>query len=95
MKFIIYTLLPGSVLLFPRITHLYFQHFMQFRSSYSFDIVDCWHAGAGLSTQWWGVLAVLRGFARQSSHVRRSIPWLPDAHHEAPTAGSVILAAVL
>jgi NADH-quinone oxidoreductase subunit M len=92
IKFIIYTSV-GSVLMLLGILTLYFQYFQQFQAR-SFDISDLMrlHLSGGL--QWWVFWAFFIGFAVK-------VPmwpfhtWLPDAHVEAPTAGSVILASVL
>ncbi|MGA2272153.1 MAG: NADH-quinone oxidoreductase subunit M [Bryobacteraceae bacterium] len=92
MKFIIYTLI-GSVLMFLGILVLYFQHFMQFRS-YSFDIVELLRTQVPVTTQWWVFWLFFVGFAVKVPMFPFHT-WLPDAHTEAPTAGSVILASVL
>ena len=62
---------------------------------YSFDLLKLYDAPASrASTQFWFFLAFALAFAIK-------VPlfpfhtWLPDAHVEAPTAGSVILAGVL
>ncbi len=92
MKFIIYTLI-GSVLMLLGILALYYQHYLQFHT-YSFDIADLMQTHLPLGLQWWVFWAFFLGFAVK-------VPmwpfhtWLPDAHVEAPTAGSVILASVL
>jgi NADH-quinone oxidoreductase subunit M len=92
IKFMIYTLI-GSVLMFLGILLLYFEHFNQFQA-YSFDIADLMRTQVAPGTQWWVFWAFFVGFAVK-------VPmwpfhtWLPDAHVEAPTAGSVILASVL
>jgi NADH-quinone oxidoreductase subunit M len=92
MKFIIYTLI-GSVLMLLGILTLYYQHTLQFGSP-SFDIADLLQTRVSLGIQWWVFWAFFLGFAVK-------VPmwpfhtWLPDAHVEAPTAGSVILASVL
>src|SRR5213593_4279362 len=92
IKFMIYTLI-GSVLMFLGILLLYFEHFNQFQA-YSFDIADLMRTQVAPATQWWVFWAFFLGFAVK-------VPmwpfhtWLPDAHVEAPTAGSVILASVL
>src|SRR5579864_6027630 len=92
MKFIIYTLI-GSVLMLLGILALYYQHYLQFQT-YSFDIADLMQTRLPLGIQWWVFWAFFLGFAVK-------VPmwpfhtWLPDAHVEAPTAGSVILASVL
>ncbi len=92
MKFMIYTLI-GSVLMLLGILTLYFQHSAQFQTL-SFDITDLLRLQLSPTVQWWVFWAFFLGFAVK-------VPmwpfhtWLPDAHTEAPTAGSVILASVL
>jgi len=91
-KFIVYTFI-GSVLMFLGILTLYSAHHAQF-GSYSFAIPDLLRTSNPASTQWWVFWAFFAGFAVK-------VPmwplhtWLPDAHTEAPTAGSVILASIL
>jgi NADH-quinone oxidoreductase subunit M len=92
IKFIIYTLI-GSVLMFLGILTLYFQHFTQFQV-YSFDIADLMRTQVSAGVQWWVFWAFFVGFAVKVPMFPFHT-WLPDAHTEAPTAGSVILAAVL
>jgi len=92
IKFIIYTLI-GSVLMFLGILTLYYQHYMQFRV-YSFDIVDLMRTQVPAGVQWWVFWAFFVGFAVKVPMFPFHT-WLPDAHVEAPTAGSVILASVL
>src|SRR5438105_5188548 len=92
IKFMIYTLI-GSVLMFLGILMLYWQHYNQFQV-YSFDVADLMRLSLPGNVQWWVFWAFFLGFAVK-------VPmwpfhtWLPDAHVEAPTAGSVILASVL
>jgi NADH-quinone oxidoreductase subunit M len=92
IKFVIYTLI-GSVLMFLGILVLYFQHSTQFQTL-SFDIADLMRLQLSPAVQWWVFWAFFVGFAVK-------VPmwpfhtWLPDAHVEAPTAGSVMLASVL
>jgi NADH-quinone oxidoreductase subunit M len=95
-KFFLYTLV-GSLLMLVAIFYLAYQHKIQF-GFYSTEIVELYKvqlAGGGLfSTQNLLFLAFALAFAIK-------VPlfpfhtWLPDAHVQAPTAGSVILAAVL
>jgi NADH-quinone oxidoreductase subunit M len=92
IKFIIYTLI-GSVLMFLGILTLYFQHYMQFQV-YSFDIADLMRTQVPAGVQWWVFWAFFVGFAVKVPMFPFHT-WLPDAHVEAPTAGSVILASVL
>ena len=92
IKFIIYTLI-GSVLMFLGILTLYTQHFAQFQT-YSFDFADLMRTSLSPTMQWWVFWAFFAGFAVKVPMFPFHT-WLPDAHTEAPTAGSVILAAVL
>jgi NADH-quinone oxidoreductase subunit M len=92
IKFIIYTLI-GSVLMLLGILMLYFQHYNEFQV-YTFGISELMRTTFAPNLQWWVFWAFFLGFAVK-------VPmwplhtWLPDAHTEAPTAGSVILASVL
>jgi len=85
-KFFLYTLL-GSVLMLLAILAIYFQ-------TGSTDIETALHFNFPFALQKWLFLAFFASFAVK-------VPmwpvhtWLPDAHVEAPTAGSVILAGVL
>jgi NADH-quinone oxidoreductase subunit M len=92
IKFMIYTLI-GSVLMLLGILALYYRHFTQFQS-YSFDIADLLHTSLPPTTQWWIFWAFFVGFAVKVPMFPFHT-WLPDAHTEAPTAGSVVLASVL
>lgn len=92
MKFLIYTVL-GSVLLLIGILGLHHQHFLATQQR-SFSLLALTITPLALETQRWLFWAFLLGFAVK-------IPlfplhtWLPGAHTEAPTAGSVLLAALL
>ena len=92
IKFMIYTLV-GSVLMFLGILYLYFQHTSQFGTP-SFDITELMRTQISPSAQWWVFWAFFVGFAVKVPMFPFHT-WLPDAHTEAPTAGSVILASVL
>ncbi len=92
IKFFLYTL-AGSVLMLLGILTLYFQHFQQF-GFYSFEISDLMRVSMPLGLQQWVFWAFFLGFAIKVPMFPFHT-WLPDAHVEAPTAGSVILAAVL
>jgi len=95
-KFFIYTL-AGSVLTFAGVVYLaYFAYTST--DTLTLNLQRLTHMGQEgdipLNVQWWLFLAFAAGFAIK-------VPlfpfhtWLPLAHTEAPTAGSVILAAVL
>jgi NADH-quinone oxidoreductase subunit M len=92
IKFFLYTL-AGSVLMLLGILLLYFQHYEQFHF-YSFEIADLMRVSLPLATQQIVFWAFFIGFAIKVPMFPFHT-WLPDAHVEAPTAGSVILAAVL
>jgi NADH-quinone oxidoreductase subunit M len=92
IKFFLYTL-AGSVLMLVGILAIYFyQH--DISGIYSFDILGFQKLGFPTDLQWWVFLAFFVGFAIKVPMFPFHT-WLPDAHVEAPTAGSVILAGVL
>ena len=92
IKFFLYTL-AGSVLMLLGILTLYFQHYAQFHF-YTFEISELIKTQLPLGLQEWVFWAFFLGFAIKVPMFPFHT-WLPDAHVEAPTAGSVILAAVL
>jgi NADH-quinone oxidoreductase subunit M len=87
IKFFLYTL-TGSVLLLVAILVLYFQ------GGHTFDILQLSQGTYSKSLQFWLFLAFFAAFAVKVPMFPFHT-WLPDAHVEAPTAGSVILASVL
>ncbi len=92
MKFFLYTL-TGSVLMLLGGLTLYFQHFKQF-GFYSFDINQLMKLQLPPEIEQWVFWAFFLGFAVKVPMFPFHT-WLPDAHVEAPTAGSVILAGVM
>ena len=86
IKFFLFTFF-GSVFMLVALIWMYLQ-------SGSFAILDFHRLPIGLTAQIWIFLAFLIAFAVK-------VPmwpvhtWLPDAHVEAPTGGSVVLAAVM
>jgi NADH-quinone oxidoreductase subunit M len=86
VKFFLYTLM-GSLLMLVAFIYLYFQ------SGGSFEILDYHQLPLGMTAQILIFIAFFLSFAVK-------VPmwpvhtWLPDAHVEAPTGGSVVLAAV-
>ena len=86
IKFFLYTFL-GSVFMLVSLIYLYFQ-------SDSFEILAFHGVSLGLTEQILIFISFLMAFAVK-------VPmwpvhtWLPDAHVEAPTGGSVILAAIM
>ena len=87
IKFFLYTL-AGSLLLLVAILALYFH------GGHTFDILALSRGTYGASLQMWLFLAFFAAFAVKVPMFPFHT-WLPDAHVEAPTAGSVILASVL
>jgi NADH-quinone oxidoreductase subunit M len=87
LKFFLYTL-AGSLLLLVALLYLYN------KSGGSFAITDWWKLPLTLDEQVWLFFGLLFAFAVK-------VPmwpvhtWLPDAHVEAPTGGSVVLAAIM
>jgi NADH-quinone oxidoreductase subunit M len=92
IKFFLYTLV-GSVVMLLGILALYF-HNHSVTGVYTFDITQFQKLGLPYDLQWWVFLAFFLGFAIKVPMFPFHT-WLPDAHTDAPTAGSVILAAVL
>jgi len=107
VKFFLYTM-AGSLLMLVALLVVYYQHFLQF-GALNLDLVqgpgstapalfDTVIPVAGQAVWWktqtWLFVAFALAFAVK-------VPlfpfhtWLPDAHVEAPTAGSVVLASVL
>lgn len=92
IKFVIFTMF-GSLLMLVAIFTLYSLYYKA-TGTYSFEIADLTRLILLPRIQTWLFLAFALAFAIK-------VPlfpfhtWLPDAHVEAPTAGSVILAAVL
>lgn len=86
-KFVIYTMV-GSLLMLVAILYIYF------KAGSSFSLLAWLQAPFTFTEQFWLFLAFALAFFIK-------VPlfpfhtWLPDAHTEAPTAGSVILAGIL
>jgi NADH-quinone oxidoreductase subunit M len=89
MKFFLFTLV-GSLLMLVAILFLYFAA----GGTPTFDYRELLGTTFSLDTQRWLFLAFFASFAVKVPLVPLHT-WLPDAHTEAPTAGSVMLAGVL
>jgi NADH-quinone oxidoreductase subunit M len=92
IKFFLYTLV-GSVVMLLGILALYFYNHT-LTGVYTFDVTVFHKLSLPYDLQWWIFLAFFLGFAIKVPMFPFHT-WLPDAHTDAPTAGSVILAAVL
>ena len=92
IKFILYTM-AGSVLMLVAIIGLSWLH-QSVTGEYSFDLLKLYELAIPEGTQRWFFLAFTLAFIIK-------VPlfpfhtWLPDAHVQAPTPGSVILAGVM
>jgi len=92
VKFFIFTQLSGLIMLVA-IVSLYFHH-GRATGQYTFDYTVLMRLGLPPRTALWMFLGFFAAFAVKLP----AVPvhnWLPDAHTEAPTAGSVILAGLL
>jgi NADH-quinone oxidoreductase subunit M len=92
VKFFIYTM-AGSVLMLVAILSLYFM-MVKATGQHTFDILKYYELIIPAGYQTWLFLAFFLAFAIKVPMFPFHT-WLPDAHVEAPTAGSVILAGVL
>ncbi len=92
IKFFLYTFV-GSVLMLVAILALYFHHYAV-TGTYTTDLVKLYSLTIPVKMQFWLFAAFFLAFAFKVPMFPFHT-WLPDAHTEAPTAGSVILAAVL
>lgn len=92
VKFFLYTLV-GSLFMLIGFLAIYFTN-AGATGVYTFDLIKWLEGTLPYNIQFWAFWALFLGFAIK-------VPlfpfhtWLPDAHVEAPTAGSVILAGVL
>ena len=87
LKFVLYSL-TGSLLLLVGILGIYLN------GGHTYDLLVLSEQTYSSSKQFWLFLAFFLAFAIKMPMVPFHT-WLPDAHSEAPTAGSVILAGVL
>jgi len=92
IKFILYTM-AGSVLMLVAIIGVSWLH-QSVTGEYTFDLLRLYELSIPETTQYWFFLAFTLAFIIK-------VPlfpfhtWLPDAHVQAPTPGSVILAGVM
>ncbi|GJL54268.1 MAG: NADH:ubiquinone oxidoreductase subunit M [Nitrospirales bacterium] len=87
IKFVLYSL-TGSLLLLVGILGLYLE------GGHTYDLLVLSQHTYSPTVQFWLFLALFLAFAIKMPMVPFHT-WLPDAHSEAPTAGSVILAGIL
>jgi NADH-quinone oxidoreductase subunit M len=92
VKFVLYTAF-GSILMLAAVIYLVYSQ-SQATGTLSFDFTDLGAHPLSFRAQSWMLAAFAFSFAIKVPMVPLHT-WLPDAHVEAPTAGSVILAGVL
>jgi NADH-quinone oxidoreductase subunit M len=92
LKFVLYTAF-GSILMLAAVIYLVWSQ-QQATGTVSFAFADLYRHPIPLDVQSWLLGAFALSFAIKVPMVPLHT-WLPDAHVEAPTAGSVILAGVL
>ena len=92
IKFFLFTF-AGSLFMLLGILTLYFFH-GRITGEYTFDATILFQNPVSPDIQNWVFLALFLGFAVKVPMFPLHT-WLPDAHTEAPTAGSILLAAVL
>ncbi len=91
IKFVLYTMV-GSLLMLVAILSLYIMAGQA--GGYTFDLLKLYEFPVPTHAQYWMFLAFFLAFAIKVPMFPFHT-WLPDAHTEAPTVGSVVLAAVL
>ena len=91
-KFFLYTMFGSALMLVASITLAFLAE--PKIGKLTFDITELANANLGQSTARWLFLAFALAFAIKVP-IFPLHTWLPDAHTEAPTAGSVILAGVM
>jgi len=92
VKFFLYTFAGSLVMLVGLLAMAYFYHVES--GVWSFNILDWYTLTLTQDQQFWLFLAFFSGFAIKVPMFPFHT-WLPHAHGQAPTIGSVILAAVL
>jgi NADH-quinone oxidoreductase subunit M len=92
VKFILFTL-AGSLFMLIALIGLYLIHGAK-TGQYTFSLYQLIQTPLGFSTGFWLYAAFLLAFAIKIP-IFPVHTWLPDAHTQAPTAGSVILAGLL
>jgi len=92
IKFVLFTMF-GSLLMLVALLYLFFMYH-DFAGYYTFNLLELYKMPIPLGAQTYMFLAFALAFAIKVP-IWPFHTWLPDAHVQAPTAGSVILAGVL
>jgi len=93
IKFVLFTMV-GSLPMLVAILFLVWSYAQGHGGQVSFDLLELYEAGLPLNAQRWLFASFAFAFAIKVPMFPLHT-WLPDAHVEAPTGGSVILAGVL
>ena len=92
MKFFLFTQISGLLMLLAILALVFFHHDSSGEMTFAYK--ELLGAAIGADARYWIMLGFFVAFATKLP----SVPvhtWLPDAHTQAPTAGSVILAGIL
>ena len=92
VKFFLYTA-AGSIFMLVAIIYLYYYSYKTTGTG-TFNLLELYNLHIPISAQFWLCAAFSLAFAIKVP-IFPLHTWLPDAHVEAPTAGSVLLAAIL
>lgn len=92
IKFFLYTFAGSLIMLVGLLVIANLYH--DISGTWSFNLMDWYHMGIREDLQFWLFLSLFAGFAIKVPMFPFHT-WLPHAHGQAPTVGSVILAAVL
>ncbi len=92
IKFFLYTFAGSLIMLVGLLSIAYLYHLET--SVWTFNLLDWYQLDLSVNLQYWLFLALFIGFAFKVPMFPFHT-WLPHAHGQAPTIGSVILAAVL
>jgi len=92
VKFFLYTFAGSLIMLVGLLVIAYLYH--QETGVWTFNLLDWYQLNLPVDLQFWLFLALFAGFAIKVPMFPFHT-WLPHAHGQAPTIGSVILAAVL
>ncbi len=92
VKFFLYTFAGSLIMLVGLLAIAYLYHLET--SVWTFNLLDWYQLDLSVNLQFWLFLALFIGFAFKVPMFPFHT-WLPHAHGQAPTIGSVILAAVL
>jgi len=92
IKFFLYTFAGSLIMLIGLLAMAYYYHLAS--GVWSFNLLDWYQLVLDVEIQFWLFLALFAGFAIKVPMFPFHT-WLPHAHGQAPTIGSVILAAVL